>query len=193
MAETSLSLLKSLQLHPDDQAWERLVAIYTPLIRNWLRRHGMASQDADDVVQEVLAVVFRKLPEFEREPRAGAFRSWLRAITVNCLRQWWRKRGARPLGRGGDFGQVLDQLADPASGLSRLWDEEHDRHVADRLLEAIRPHFAAKTWTAFQRVALEGADPDAVAAELAISVNAVFIAKSRVLTRLRQEGKGLID
>jgi RNA polymerase sigma-70 factor (ECF subfamily) len=194
MAETSLSLLDSLRLRPDDDAWRRLVDLYTPLIRGWLRRQGIPEQDADDVVQDVLAVVFRKLPQFQRQPHPGAFRGWLRSITVNCLRESWRRRGRQPLGPGGtDFGQFLDQLADSDSRLSRLWDEEHDRYITQKLLEAIRPGFEAKTWRAFQRIALEGAKPDDVAAELGISVNAVFIAKSRVLARLRQEGKDLID
>jgi RNA polymerase sigma-70 factor (ECF subfamily) len=193
MAETSLSLLDSLR-HADESAWRRLVDLYSPLIRGWLRRQGMAEHDVEDVVQEVLAVVFRKLSQFERQPQTGAFRSWLRAITLNCLRQTWRRRGREPLGAGGsDFGQLLDQLADPESGVSRLWDEEHDRYITQRLLEAIRPSFEAKTWQAFQRVAIEGARPDDAAAELGMTVNAVFIAKSRVLTRLRQEGKGLIE
>jgi RNA polymerase sigma-70 factor (ECF subfamily) len=194
MSETSASLLERLRLQPDDEGWQRLVELYTPLIRGWLHRHGLPPQEADDVVQEVLAVVVRRLPDFRRQPRAGAFRRWLRTITVNCLRDFWRGRRGRPVAAGGsDFVQMLDELADPASGLSREWDREHDRHVTARLLEMIRPHFEATTWRAFQRVALEGASPDDVAAELGLTVNAVFIAKSRVLSRLRQEGAGLID
>jgi RNA polymerase sigma-70 factor (ECF subfamily) len=194
MSETSASLLERLRLQPDAEGWQRLVGLYTPLIRSWLRRHGLPPQEADDLVQEVLAVVVRRLPDFRRQPRAGAFRRWLRTITVNCLRDFWRAHRGRPLAAGGsDFVQMLDALADPASGLSREWDREHDRHVTARLLEMIRPHFEDTTWRAFQRVALEGASPDAVAAELGLSVNAVFIAKSRVLSRLRQEGAGLID
>jgi RNA polymerase sigma-70 factor (ECF subfamily) len=194
MSETSASLLDRLRLRPDEEGWQRLVALYTPLVRGWLRRHGLPPQEADDVVQEVLAVVVRRLPDFRRRPRTGAFRRWLRTITVNCLRDFWRAHRARPAAAGGsDFGKLLDELADPASGLSREWDREHDRHVTQRLLEMIRPHFEERTWRAFTRVALEGASPDAVAAELGLTVNAVFIAKSRVLARLRQEGAGLID
>ena len=194
MSETSASLLERLRLRPDEEGWQRLVGLYTPLIRGWLRRHGLPPQEADDVVQEVLAVVVRRLPDFHRRPRTGAFRRWLRTITVNCLRDFWRSRRARPAAAGGsDFGKLIEELADPASGLSREWDREHDRHVTQRLLEMIRPHFEERTWRAFTRVALEGASPDAVAAELGLTVNAVFIAKSRVLTRLRQEGAGLID
>jgi RNA polymerase sigma-70 factor (ECF subfamily) len=194
MSETSASLLDRLRLQPDDGDWRRLVDLYSPLIRGWLHRHGLPPQEADDIVQEVLAVVVRRLPEFRRQPRAGAFRRWLRSISVNCLRDFWRRRRGRPVAAGGSaFVQLLDELADPASGLSREWDREHDRHVTQRLLELIRPHFEDTTWAAFRRVALEGASPDAVAAELGLTVNAVFIAKSRVLSRLRQEGAGLID
>jgi RNA polymerase sigma-70 factor (ECF subfamily) len=194
MAETSASLLDQLRLGPEAAAWTKLVEIYTPLIRGWLRRHGLPPQDADDVVQEVLAVVVRKAPSFERQPRAGAFRRWLRTITVNCLRDFWKARKRRPEAIGDTgFQSMLDQLSDPESGLSHVWDQEHDRHVAQKLLELIQPRFEARTWTAFRRVALEGVPPEEVAAELGMTVNAVFIAKSRVMSRLRQEGRGLID
>jgi RNA polymerase sigma-70 factor (ECF subfamily) len=191
---TSTSLLDRLRLQPDPEGWQRLVGLYTPLIRGWLRRHALLEHDADDVVQEVLAVVVRRLPEFRREPRTGAFRRWLRSITVNCLRDFWRARRIRPVAPGdGAFADLLDALEDPGSDLSRLWDEEHDRHVTQRLLEMIRPRFEAKTWEAFRRVALEGEPAEAVAAALGLTANAVFIAKSRVLARLREEGAGLID
>jgi RNA polymerase sigma-70 factor (ECF subfamily) len=194
MSETSTSLLDRLRHSPDAAAWQRLVELYTPLIRGWLRRHALLDQDADDVVQDVLAVVVRRLPEFRREPRTGAFRRWLKTITVNCLRDFWRAQRVRPRATGdSDFLQMLDALEDPNSDLSRLWDREHDQHVTHRLLEMIRPRFEPATWQAFRRVALEGASPDAVASELGVTVNAVFIAKSRVLARLRQEGEGLID
>jgi RNA polymerase sigma-70 factor (ECF subfamily) len=194
MSQTSVSLLERLRDEPDGAAWRRLVELCTPLIRNWLRRQEVRDQDAEDVTQEVLAVVVRKLPAFRRQPRAGAFRSWLRQITVNCLRGFWRSRRGQPQPAGGsDFAHMLDQLADPASGLSQVWNKEHDDHMTRRLLEMIRPRFEAKTWQAFQRVVLEGAAVDAVARDLGMSVNAVFIAKSRVAHLLRQEGAGLVD
>ena len=87
----------------------------------------------------------------------------------------------------------LAELEDPASAMSRMWDREHDRHVLRQLLVKVRPHFSPETWRAFQRVALEGAPADAVAKELGMSLNAVFIAKSRVLNRLRRESEGLVE
>ena len=92
-----------------------------------------------------------------------------------------------------DFLAKLEQLEDPASGLSRLWDEEHDRHVVARLLEHIRPDFEPATWRAFEAVMLRGERPAEAAGRLGVSVNAVLLAKSRVLARLRQVGAGLVD
>ena len=194
MTLTSNTLLEGLQRRSNATAWQRMVDLYTPLIRNWLKRYALIDQDAEDVVQDVLAIVVRKLPAFRRKPQIGSFRRWLRNITVNCLRDFWRTQRFRPRGTADEgFGDVLDQLEDPDSALSKLWDKEHDDYVAQRLLEMIRPRFEAKTWLAFQRVALEGLSVDQVAADLGLSVNAVFIAKSRVLHMLRKTGQGLID
>lgn len=194
MTETSPSLLNQLRDAPDSHGWQRLVDLYTPLMLGWLRRYGMKEADADDVIQETLTVVFRKIPEFQRQPQTGAFRSWLRRITVNCLRDYWKSRKSRREAAGDTkIDEMLGQLEDPNSGLSQLWDVEHDRHVMTHLLERIRSQFSPQTWTAFERVARDGSNPQDVAEELGITVNAVFIAKSRVLSRLRQEGDGLLE
>jgi RNA polymerase sigma-70 factor (ECF subfamily) len=141
-----------------------------------------------------MAVVVRRLAEFQHNGRVGAFRTWLKSIAVNCLRDHWRRGKNLPRATGeSGFQQILAQLADPGSELSRLWDLEHDRHVARQLLQLLRNEFEPKTWKAFQRTALEGASANEVAAELAITTNAVFIARSRVLARLRQEAAELID
>lgn len=191
---TSLSLFDRLRQDANETAWLRMVEIYTPLIKGWLRRYSLPDQDVDDVVQEVLAVVVRRLPDFQKSPQVGAFRRWLRTITVNCLRELWRDERFRPRAIGNtEFAGVLDLLEDPESALSKIWDKEHDLYVTRHLLERIRPRFEDKTWQAFQRVALEGLAVDEVAAELGMSVNAVFIAKSRVMHALRQVGQGLLD
>ncbi len=194
MADTSLSLLEQLRLNPDEASWQRLVDMYTPLIHGWLRRYLLPHPDADDLVQEVLAVVVREIARFECADRPGAFRSWLRTITVHRLRDFWRSRRYRPEATGdSEFLGKLDQLEDPASGLSQLWDQEHDRHVVRQLLEQIRPEFHATTWQAFVGVMLDGDKPATVAQKLGMSINAVLLAKSRILHRLRHVGQGLID
>jgi RNA polymerase sigma-70 factor (ECF subfamily) len=194
MTETSLSLMDSLRRDSRDEDWQRLVELYSPLIRGWLRRRGVHEHDADDVAQEVFSVVIRRFPEFERNPQAGSFRAWLRTITVFCLRDYWRSPRSRKQSTGASsFLEELGQLEDPTSRLSREWDEEHDRHVTHRLLEMIRPDFEERTWRAFVAVAVDGAKPADVASILGISVNAVLIAKSRVLAKLRDVGRGLLE
>jgi len=184
--DTSLSLLGQLGDKGDGDAWGRLVRLYTSLLHAWLGGAGLQAADRDDLTQRVLEVLVRRLPRFEHSGRPGAFRAWLRGIATNLLREHWRERP------DAGSGSVLDQLADPDSGLSRCWDEQHDRHVLHGLMELVRPEFTAATWQAFQRTTLDGAPARAVAAELGTTVNAVLIAKSRILARLRQEAGGLL-
>lgn len=194
MLDTSVSLLERLRRHPDDTSWQRLVDLYTPLLRGWLRRQLLPDEDIDDLVQEVMAVVVREIPNFHYDRRLGSFRGWLRAITVNRLRMFWRAKKSRPLATGdSDLARKLAELEDPRSRLSQLWDREHDRHVANRLLEMIAAEFEATSWQAFQRLAIDGAKPTDVATELGMSLNAVYLAKYRVLRRLRREIAGLTD
>jgi RNA polymerase sigma-70 factor (ECF subfamily) len=170
------------------------VDVYTPLIRDCLRRYGIRAEDAEDITQEVLGVVHRELPHFEHSQRTGAFRCWLRSITLNKLRGFWRSSRTHAVASGDSaVQQELEQLADSDSGLSRVWDEEHDRHVLRRLLELIEPEFAPTIWLAFARVALKGDPAALVAADLGITVNAVLLAKSRVLRRMRLEARGLVE
>lgn len=190
MQPTPLSLLERLRTAPDETSWSRLAGLYTPLIRQWLGRQGVGPADADDLTQEILVVVFRELQGFEHNGHTGAFRRWVRGITVNRLLAFLRARNcssARP------SPWPLDQLEDPTRELERRWDDEHDLVVTRRLLELIQPEFSANTWLCFHRQIVDNAPAREVADELGMSVNAVLIAKSRVLRRLRQEGRGLID
>jgi RNA polymerase sigma-70 factor (ECF subfamily) len=193
MTVTSASLLLRLR-ESDEDAWGRLVDLYSPLIRRWLQRVGVKPGDGEDLVQDVLAVVVRRFPDFKHNQRTGAFRAWLRTIAVNCARDFWKSNRLRPQAPGGsDFGSYLAQLEDSEHPLAEAWDREHDVHVTRHLLEQLRPEFEAKTWDMFRRFVLDGASAAEVAGELAVTPNAVFIAKSRVLARLRQEADGLID
>ncbi len=193
MPETSLTLLERLRLDPDEASWQRLVDLYTPLIRDWLRRHGLQPADADDLAQEVLVVLVRELPHF-RHRRQGSFRAWLREITVHRVRDFCRARRTRAAATGNmRVMRMLEQLDDPQSELCRRWEQEHDEYLVQRALRLIEPEFAPATWQAFWRLTRDGVEAPAVAAELGVSTNAVFIAKSRVLKRLRTEIEGLID
>lgn len=194
MSETSVSLLQLARVEPDSDAWRRLADIYSPLLHASLKRYDLQAADAEDLVQEVLLTVSRELPMFEHSGRTGAFRSWLRAILVHRLRDFWRSRNYRPAATGGStWIEQIDQLADESSNASREWNLEHDRHVMSKLLEQVRPRFEAKTWEAFHRQMFDGQRADAVAAELGMPLNSVYVARSRVLSTLRREADRLID
>lgn len=191
--ETSLSLLDRARGDVTDEAWQRMVEVYSALLRSWLARFDIAVIDADDLVQEVLLTVSRELPKFEHSGRAGAFRSWLRTILVHRLRDFWRSMKYRPAVNGGSsWQQQLEQLADESSSASREWNLEHDRFVMARLLESVKPRFEPKTWEAFHRQMFDGQRADVVAAELEMPLNSVYVARSRILSTLRREAAGLI-
>ena len=192
MQATSCSLLDRLKTaRADDHDWNRLQGIYLSLIIGWLRRVPGLRDEADDLAQEVLVILVREIPRFERQ-REGSFRAWLRQITVNRVRTWRKQRGRRPSAGLDPVDGFLDQLADPAGDLASEWDREHDKHVVQKLLAAVRPDFAPATWDAFQRFAVDGRPASVVAGELGISENAVIQAKARILRRLRAEAGELL-
>jgi RNA polymerase sigma-70 factor (ECF subfamily) len=191
--ETSISLLERLAGTPTDDDWQRLNDLYQPLLRAWLARAGVPSADADDLIQEVLVVVFREVGGFERRGE-GMFRAWLRTILVHRMRDFFRAQKHRPTATGdSDFMRQLDELESPDSALSRQWDREHDEYVAASLLRRVKGDFAPATWQAFRRHVLEGEPAERVASELNLSLNSVLLAKSRVLKRVRQELAGFVE
>lgn len=193
MDQTSLSLLERARQGSGDDSWQALAEVYSPLLRQWLARHGLQTADADDLVQDVLVVVARELPTFEHNGRAGAFRAWLKTILIFRLRDFWRSRKHRPMAAGGsDFLRSLEELEDPRSELSKLWEQEHDGRLIRLLAARVDGRFSEATRAAFRRQVFDEASPEDVARELGLSVNAVIIAKCRVLKALRQEGKGLL-
>jgi RNA polymerase sigma factor (sigma-70 family) len=189
--ETSTGLLERLRTSPEEGDWRRLDDLYRPLIRRWLLRDACLREEAEDLVQDVMSALTRELPKFERR-RQGSFRAWLRVVTVNLVRAFWRDQQRKPRRMAGNAEQFLAALEDPNSELSHLWDQEHDRHVLDRLLEQVRRDFSPAAWSAFVRFAIDGVPAALVAQEAGISQNAVLLAKSRILQRLREEAAGLV-
>jgi RNA polymerase sigma factor (sigma-70 family) len=127
---TSLSLLDRLKAaQPDASDWNRLQTIYLPLILGWLGRVPGLGTESADLAQEVLAVLCRELPRFERR-REGSFRAWLRQVTVNRVRSYRRKRQRLPAVGLDPADGFLNALADSNNDLARKWDQEHDKHVA---------------------------------------------------------------
>ena len=193
MDDTRQSLLLRAQTGEED-AWKDLTDLYRPLIIGWLNRQGVPVADLEDLSQEILLSVVKHLPSFEHCGHRGAFRSWLRTIVCSRTTDYWRAAVASTQASGGSGATAaLQQIADPDSDLNRQWDEEHDRYVLGCLLNLVEEEFEPSTLRAFRRLALDGASGAEVAEELGMSVAAVYMAKSRVLQRIRQEAEGLID
>lgn len=176
---TPSSLLAGLKA-TEPQAWHRLARLYAPLVYRWCRGRGLQGADAEDVVQEVFRAVHARIADFRRERPGDSFRGWLWGITWNKLGDHFR-RAARPDARGG--GEGLDRL--PADGPPP--SAPGGTGLYRRAVEHVRGEFGENTWQAFWRVAVEDQPPAAVAADLGLSVNAIYLAKSRVLRRLREE------
>jgi RNA polymerase sigma-70 factor (ECF subfamily) len=191
--ETSDSLIGRITGAATEDDWQRLDELYRPLLHDWIARAGVPASDVDDLVQDVLVVVIREIAEFERRGQ-GAFRRWLRTILANRVKDYFRAQKYRPIATGdSDFQNRLDELQSPESALSKLWDREHDRHVAAMLMQRVQGDFDPTTWQAFQWHALEGEPAVQVAKELDLSLNSVLLAKSRVLKRMRQGLDGFVE
>ena len=168
-------------------AWQRFTDLYAPLVFHWCRRSQLSEEDAGDVIQEVFTSVSRRIDRFiEAQSDVATFRGWLMTITMNQVRDHYRKRGRQVSAQGGTDSQL--QLAD-------VWFQEPDDETEksavaslfQRAVELIRGEFAQKTWEAFWRATIDGENTADIAAELGMTANSVRQAKSRVLRRLRQE------
>jgi RNA polymerase sigma-70 factor (ECF subfamily) len=191
--ETQQSLLLRAQ-GGEENAWTALTELYRPLIFRWLNRQGVPARDLEDLSQDILISVVKHLPSFQHSGNPGAFRSWLRTIVCNRTIDYWRSADPSRHATGGSGATAaLQQIEDPGSDLNRQWDEEHDQYVLNCLLDQVEEEFEPSTLNAFRRLALEGTSGQEAAQELGLSVTAVYIAKSRVLQRLRQLAEGLID
>jgi RNA polymerase sigma-70 factor (ECF subfamily) len=181
---TSLTLLDRVRDH-DPRAWNRLVQLYAPLIFRWCRRRQLHSEDAADVSQEVFRTVAVKIAAFRRDRAGDRFRAWLWTITRNKIGDHLRRQERQPVARGGsDAQQRFLEIPEHLSEDESLTDT---RSLVHRALDLIRPDFEDRTWQAFWRCAVEGQSPKEIALDMGVTPDAVRVAKSRVLRRLREE------
>lgn len=182
---TSSSLVRRLQ-NRENEAWSRCVQLYGPMVYVWSRRRNLSEHDSSEIVQEVFRAVARKVGEFHREG-TGSFRGWLWTITQNKIRDWRRRQMNRPVAEGGSDAQQLIQQV-PDDGEPEMASEASDRVLLVRgVLDRIRAEFEPRTWRAFWLTTVENRAPADVADELGMSANAAYVAKSRVMRRLREE------
>jgi RNA polymerase sigma-70 factor (ECF subfamily) len=185
---TRPSLLVRVRDRRDGAAWSQFVAVYAPLVYGFARKQGLQDADAADLTQETMRVVVGAIQSLEYDPSRGTFRSWLFQVVRHRLYRF-RDRQARPGQGSGDTGahdrlqELPGREADPAS----LWDAEYERRQFAWAAEQVRGQVQESTWQAFWRTAVEGQSGQQVAEALGLSVAAVYLAKGRVMARLKEE------
>jgi RNA polymerase sigma-70 factor (ECF subfamily) len=192
---TSTGLLRRAVLqHPD--AWDKLVSLYGPLVYRWCRRWGLQAKDAENVGQEVFLRVLKGLPAFRHDRPGDSFRAWLRRIARNSYLDHVQRQKKTPPGIGGSeslkrMEQIPDDHAPDED--TEATDREDITILYQQAVQLIRGEFTDRDWTIFHRVVMGSHSPGTVAQELKVSANVVYLVKSRVLHRLREEFAELIE
>jgi RNA polymerase sigma factor (sigma-70 family) len=183
-SSTSESLLIRVRDPDDSDAWRLFESVYGPLVESFCQRRGLQSADAADVRQNVILRLARTMRGFDYDIAKGRFRDWLGAITRNELRRFWAREQRQPVGRGGadaDPDVIEVDTIDPE------WQEQFAVYVVRVVCDRIRGEFEASTWQAFEATWFRQESPMDVATRLGLTLRAVYVAKSRVATRLRAE------
>ncbi len=185
-SETRASLVVRLQNGRDETAWFEFLALYEPLILRLLRRNGLQDSDARDVCQQVLAAVAGDVSKWKPDGQQASFRRWLFQIARYRVIKFVIKRRRGPMARGGSDAQIfLADQPDEASEASDEFDREYRQQLLLHAAEQIRGEFHDSTWQAFWRTCIDGGAVAATAAELGMSPGNVYVARSRIIARLR--------
>jgi RNA polymerase sigma-70 factor (ECF subfamily) len=185
---TRASLLVRLRDPEDRTAWQQFVELYGTLVYGFARQRGLQDADAADLTQEVFLAVARAAGRWQYDPRRGTFRGWLYGVTRNKAAKFLRRRRGQPVGSGDTAAHGrLAQQPSPEPDPQDAWEQEYRRQLFRLSAAQVRDSFTPTTWQAFWRTAVEGQGAASVAAELGLSVGAVYVARSRVLARLAEQ------
>ncbi|HBE72059.1 MAG TPA: sigma-70 family RNA polymerase sigma factor [Planctomycetaceae bacterium] len=175
----------------DDEAWQDFVRVYSPLIYNYCRSRHVQAQDAADITQEVLLRVNRAIASFEYSSKRGLFRDWLARIVRNELSRYVGKKRTGTTVQHSQHEFLEEPGASGEDG--SLWQEHFQQHILNVALERTKPQFETVTWRLFTQAWVEQKNAADVAEEQSVGVDQVYVAKSRVLKRLRQEVSRLAE
>lgn len=184
---TRASLLVQLRDGANHEAWQEFINLYGPVVYGFARKRGLQDADAADMMQDVMRSVSSSIGRLEYDRNQGTFRGWLFTITRNKVFNFLSARRNRPRGSGDTTtNRMLDNHPDPAAD-SDDWEMEYQRRIAALAMERIKSDFQENTWRAFVMTAVEGTAAADAGRELGLSPGAVYVAKSRVLARLKEE------
>ena len=185
---TRPSLLFRIRDAENQQAWSQFVDIYAPLIHRFAQRSGLQDADAADLTQDVLQSVHDAIGRLDYDPQRGTFRSWLFTIARNRIKNFLKRQSRHPRGTGDTkIKQALENQPAAADELESCWDEDYEQRIFHWAADQIRPEFQERSWQAFWQTAVAGEPTKQVAATLSMSLGAVYVAKSRVLARLKEQ------
>ena len=182
--ETRHSLIQRLQDGGDNAAWEEFASIYRPVIVRIALRKQMQFDDAEDLAQQVLLLVLKNINKWKSDPARARFRTWLQTVVRNATMNALSRRPKDQASGGTDSLQQLHQRPDKADSLS--FDLEWQRETLRWVAQQVRGEFESTTWTAFWDTAIEQLPAQEVAEKIGRSVGAVYIARSRVMQRIKQ-------
>jgi RNA polymerase sigma-70 factor (ECF subfamily) len=182
LPQTRQSLLLRLRSRADDDAWTEFLALYGPAVFGYFRRRGLQEADAVDLTQEVFRAVSGAITRFEYQPARGRFRSWLFTIVSREFLKFRRRCDRLPL--AAEPG-ALDQYPREEPDAEAIWEESVRRQLFERALEEVRTQVSEATFRAFTLTAVDGLPGEEAAGRLGMSRAAVYLARGRVLARLR--------
>ncbi len=184
---TRASLLIQIRDGTNQAAWQELIDLYGPVIYGFARKRGLQDADAADLVQDVLRSVSSAIGRLDYDRKHGTFRGWLFTITRNKVFNFLSARRIRPQGTGDTTTNQRLAEEPAASDGSDAWELEYQRRLASLAMERVKGEFHDNTWQAFWLTAVEGLSAAEVARRVGMSPGAIYVAKSRVLARLKDE------
>ena len=190
---TRITLLNRIKDAEDVEAWVEFARLYGPVVYGFARKRGLQDADAADVVQDVLRSVARNAERMDYDPERGTFRGWLYTVARNKIYNFLTasKRRARAAGDVNSQ-ERLEAIADPDDDADHQWEVEYQRRLSAKAMDRVKHEFQPNTWSAFWGTAVEGRNATEVGEELKLTAGAVYVAKSRVLARLKLEVQRLI-
>lgn len=190
---TRRSLINRLRNCEDQDSWRDFFKTYWKLIYSFAIRCGCTDAEAEEVVQETVISLSRKMPEYRYDPAVCSFKGWLLHVTnwrvIDQLRKR-RSRKAEPLSLDSATARLVDQLASPAeSELEALWDEEWQKNLIDAAMERVKRKVNAEHYQIFHLLLIKQHSARKVASLLKINIARVYLAKHRVSALVQKEIK----
>ncbi|MFO0917782.1 MAG: sigma-70 family RNA polymerase sigma factor [Planctomycetaceae bacterium] len=183
---TRASLLVQLRDGSNTTAWHEFVTLYGSMVYGFARKRGLQDADAADLMQDVLRSVNQAIGRLDYDRKRGTFRGWLFTITRNKVFNFLSARRLRPQGSGDTAANKLLETQPGDSDGGEEWELEYQRRLAGVAMEQVKLEFQEKTWHAFWLTAVEGRSAADASHETGLSAGAVYVAKSRVLARLKE-------